>query len=72
MSQHEGLIQNLLDNEKEGGQAVMMACSEKRAYFAGTIDGGDLLDFLETMFRMQPGIVSIFQEAIDQSEIPTS
>ena len=70
MSQHEGLIQSILENKSEDGSALLMSTSKERVQFVGTIDAEYLLDFLETMFRMQPKWKGLFQEAIDRSEVP--
>ena len=72
MSKHDGLIRLLSENDLEKGAAILMTSSIEQINFVGTVDTPDLLDFIETIFRMSPELKSLFDNASDRAEWPTS
>ena len=72
MSRHQALAYSIQENNMEEGRAFLMTSSPERIACIGTVDTPDLIDFLETIFRADPGMKSVFDEALERSECPLS
>lgn len=51
---------------------MLLTSSAERMMCIGTVDTPDLVDFLETIFRSDPGLKSVFDEALERSGCPVS
>lgn len=68
ISQHQALHPVINENEQEQGSALLLSQSPDKFQIVGTVDTPDLVDFLETFFRMSPETREVFQYAIDRSQ----
>jgi len=69
---HQAMIESIKENERDGGEAVMLTTAEDVISFVGTVNTPDLLDFLETFFRASPNMAALFDEAIERAECPVN